>query len=123
MTEWPAMWPMRTARRRRLDPFKAAGGGAGGRGEWSLDLLRTDEESQALFRQRARPVVDRHRAQTSDDVARLRQRYEAPVFGQCRVWDLVLKLGACVDPSDERLWCASQLLHVLQMLEQMEADG
>jgi hypothetical protein len=119
MTECPAMWPMRTARRRRLDPFRTGDGP----GNWSLDLLRTDEEAQAGFRERARPVVCRHRSQTKADVTELRRRYGSPVFGRCRVWDLVLKLGACVDPSDERLWCASQLVHVLQMLEQMEADG
>jgi hypothetical protein len=40
-----------------------------------------------------------------------------------RVWDLLERLAQCIDPSDGRLFGASQLVHVLQMLEAMRADG
>ena len=72
---------------------------------------------------RATKIVERHDAQTADTVAALRARYEAPVFGHVRVWDLLERLAQCIDPSDGRLFGASQLVHVLQMLEAMLADG
>ena len=118
MPECPAVWPTQTPRRPPRDPFAA-----GRPGGWSTDLLETDVEARAGYHERALPVLERHRRQSLDDVEALRRRYAAPVFGRVRVWDLVLMLGACVDPSDERLYSASQLVHVLQMLEQMEADG
>jgi hypothetical protein len=68
-------------------------------------------------------VRDRHVAQTVEDVAALRRKYQAPVFGKVPVWDLVEKLAQCIDPADRRLFCTSQLVHVLQILEEMEADG
>ena len=75
------------------------------------------------FRARARPILERHAAQTLEDVAGLRRKYEQPVFGERRVWDLLDGLPGCIDPTDQRLFCASQHVHVLQMLEAMEADG
>ena len=53
----------------------------------------------------------------------LRRKYEAPALGDMRMWELVELLAQCVDPSDGRLFGASQLVHVLQMLEAMERDG
>lgn len=94
-----------------------------GSNRFSTDLLRHDDEAKAIFRSRAEPILERHRQQTVADIADLRARYGAPVFGLIRVWDLVTMLGGCVDPTDERLHCASQLVHVLQILEQMEVDG
>jgi predicted HD phosphohydrolase len=89
----------------------------------STDLLRTDDENRATYAVEARGVVERHARQTREDVELLRKRYAEPLFGRVRVWELVERLGACVDPSDERLYCASQLVHVRQILDQMEADG
>jgi predicted HD phosphohydrolase len=45
------------------------------------------------------------------------------VFGTVRVWDLVERLASCIDPSDCALFCASQLTHVLQILDAMDRDG
>ena len=89
----------------------------------STDLLRTDDENRATYAVGARRVVERHAGQTREDVELLRKRYAEPLFGRVRVWELVERLGACVDPSDERLYCASQLVHVRQILDEMEADG
>jgi predicted HD phosphohydrolase len=87
------------------------------------ELRRGRDEEQAEFRARAVPILERHNAQDADQVAALRRTYAKPVFGKVRVWDMVERLGSCVDPTDERLYCASQQIHVLQILEAMEADG
>ena len=79
--------------------------------------------AEAAWRAAARPIELRHEAQTEATVAALRQRYEAPILGRVPVFDLIEKLGQCVDPTDCRLFGASQLTHVLQMIEAMDADG
>jgi hypothetical protein len=86
-------------------------------------LLRSDDETRGNFGQRAAPILQRHREQSIEQVKALRAKYARPVFGKVRVWELVERLGSCVDPTDERLFCASQQVHVLQMLEAMEQDG
>jgi hypothetical protein len=88
----------------------------------STDLIRSDDEARAEFAQMAAPVLERHRRQSAETVAELRRRYAKPVFGKVRVWDLIMRLGACVDPTDQRLFCASQLVHVSQILDEMERD-
>jgi hypothetical protein len=80
-------------------------------------------DDQRVWREAAAAIVARHQAQSRDDVLRLRAQYETPVFGDCRVFDLLERLGQCVDPTDCRLYGASQLTHVLLMIEAMEADG
>ena len=71
----------------------------------------------------AEVIMARHEAQTTETVDALRRKYETPVFGEVRVWELVEMLAQCIDPSDGRLFCASQQVHVLQMLDAMERDG
>jgi hypothetical protein len=89
----------------------------------STELLRTEAEWRASFAGGAGPILERHRQQTAESIAGLRKKYAEPLFGHVRVWELVERLGSCVDPTDERLYCASQQMHVRQMLEEMEADG
>jgi predicted HD phosphohydrolase len=79
-------------------------------------------DQRPYYRNGAR-ILRRHAAQTVEDVAALRRKYEAPVFGKVSVWSLVEKLAQCIDPTDGRLFCTSQLVHVLQILAEMEADG
>jgi hypothetical protein len=86
-------------------------------------LRRGAAEEQSEFRARAVPILERHNGQDAGRVAALRRTYAKPVFGKVRVWDMVERLGSCVDPTDERLFCASQQIHVLQILEAMEIDG
>jgi Myo-inositol oxygenase len=86
-------------------------------------LRRGAAEEQSEFRARALPILERHNGQDAGRVAALRRTYAKPVFGKVRVWDMVERLGSCVDPTDERLFCASQQVHVLQILEAMEIDG
>jgi len=75
------------------------------------------------YYQQAGHVRQRHIAQTLEDVAALRRKYSTPVLGTVSVWSLIEKLGQCIDPADGRLFCTSQLTHVLQILEEMESDG
>jgi hypothetical protein len=72
---------------------------------------------------RAVAIEARHDAQTLDDVAALQRKYAAPVFGCVSPWSLVERLGQCIDPTDRRLFGASQQLHVLQIIDAMEAEG
>ena len=71
----------------------------------------------------AAKIIDRHRSQTAETVTALKGRYENAVFGRMRVWDLVEKLALCIDPTDTRLYCASQFVHLQQILAGMERNG
>ncbi len=79
-------------------------------------------EQMTAYFERAQVIEDRHERQDAETVARLRHKYEAPVLGDVRVWELVELLAQCIDPSDGRLFGASQQFHVLQMLDAMEHD-
>jgi hypothetical protein len=89
----------------------------------STELLRTPDQERADYAVGAQAIIERHRRQNREDIELLRKRYEEPLIGKVRVWELIERLGGCVDPSDERLYCASQLMHVRQILDQMDADG
>lgn len=44
-------------------------------------------------------------------------------MGKVSVWTLIEKLAQHIDPSDTKLLCTNQQIHVLQILEGMESDG
>jgi hypothetical protein len=74
------------------------------------------EDAVAIRRAQAR--------QSLETVRLLKAKYESkPLFGRVRVWDMIEKLGQCIDPSDESLYLASQYTHVQQILAGMERDG
>ncbi len=75
------------------------------------------------FRQRAAAIQARHDAQTPGTIAALRRKYGEPVLGRVSPWSLIEKLAQCIDPTDQRLYCASQQMHILQMIDAMEAEG
>ena len=75
------------------------------------------------YAERAQAIDARHQQQTPDDVARLRDKYAAPVFGMVSPWSLVEMLGRCIDPTDQALYGASQQLHVMQVIDAMEREG
>ncbi|HTI50924.1 MAG TPA: inositol oxygenase family protein [Planctomycetaceae bacterium] len=79
--------------------------------------------AERAFHDEARRVYEEHRRQTVESVAALKRKYEQPVFGRMRVWDLIEKLGQCVDVTDYSLCGASQWLHVCQALAAMEQHG
>lgn len=70
-----------------------------------------------------RLITGRHNTQTVADVRRLSEKYSKPILGEVETWDLLMMLGTCVDPTDGALGAASQLIHVLQVLEMMIAEG
>ena len=74
------------------------------------------------FSAQAKAIIERHDTQTVETVQALNRKYAAPVIGTVRVWDLLEMLAGCVDPTDPSLYGASQLIHVLQVLEAMEDD-
>ncbi|MDP9072908.1 MAG: inositol oxygenase [Actinomycetota bacterium] len=80
-------------------------------------------DARAEFAAQAHPILERHRRQQLTSVVALRSRYAQPVFGTVRVWDLIQRLGSCVDPTDQGLYCTSQLMHVRQVIAAMELDG
>lgn len=75
------------------------------------------------FSAQARAITERHDAQTAETVRALDRKYAAPVIGMVRVYDLLEMLAGCIDPTDPSLYGASQLIHVLQVLEAMEDDN
>jgi len=77
----------------------------------------------ASYGETARTIEARHASQTVEAVFALRRKYTTPVIGRVPVWSLIEKLAQCIDPSDEKLYGASQQLHVLQILDGMERDG
>ena len=117
-----------TVRRRDvlLSTVAVAVGGAVGVGG---DLLvrrwmtRGFDADVRAFRDVSREIRMAHARQTAETVARLKQRFEAPVFGKVRVWEMIEKLAQCVDVSDPTLLGASQFVHVKQVLAGMERDG
>jgi hypothetical protein len=95
---------------------------------WGLEVRRRghpapEPPDAQRFRAAAKSIEARHRAQTAETVRELRKKYAAPLFGRVRVWELVERLSQCIDPTDYRLYCANQQVHVLQVLEGMERDG
>jgi hypothetical protein len=85
------------------------------------DSLVSDD--RGTFQERARHILERHRQQTAESVAALKEKYEKPVFGKVDVWDQIEKLAMCVDTTDSSLGGASQFLHVQQALAAMEQAG
>ncbi|MBY0279205.1 inositol oxygenase [Candidatus Binatia bacterium] len=75
------------------------------------------------FRIEAARIETARAQQTADDVRTLKKRYETEVFGRVRMSDLVERLALCIDPSDRRLFCGSQLLHAHQVYAAMQANG
>jgi hypothetical protein len=93
------------------------------RDPFSTSPLHPPDELRVAFADAAAPIIERHRQQSVESIEALKSRYAGPIFGRTRVWDLVERLGCCIDPSDQRLYGASQQMHVLQMISEMEADG
>jgi len=75
------------------------------------------------FIDQARLTYERHLDQTKELVAALNKKYEKPVLGKVGVWNLMERLALCIDPSDSTLYCVSQLVHALQVVDGMERDG
>jgi hypothetical protein len=75
------------------------------------------------FQSGAREIEERQRQQTKEIVQTLKTKYESPILGKFRVWDLIEELALCIDPTDSSLYCTSQYMHVCQIVAGMEEDG
>jgi hypothetical protein len=75
------------------------------------------------FRRNSQAVIERASEQTEADVAALEKKYEQPILGEVSVERLLELLAQIIDPSNTYLYCGSQLVHTLQVLESMEMDG
>jgi hypothetical protein len=83
----------------------------------------TQDEDERGFLEEARRISAGRGRLTAEDESALAESHSAPLFGQMRVWDLVVMLARVIDPTDTSLYCVSQLTHSLQMAEAMQADG
>ena len=101
----------------------AALGGAAAGGLAYRELVPRNRALDREFIDHGNSILKKHYRQTSATVAALKAKYETPVFGKARVWDLIGKLALCVDETDSSLFCTSQFIHVEQVLEGMERDG
>jgi hypothetical protein len=64
-----------------------------------------------------------HAAQTAPEADVLRRKYQQPVFGEIPTWSLFEMMARVIDTADDRLYCTSQEIHMLQVIEAMTADG
>jgi len=84
-------------------------------------------EEQAYWRDKyedeAKRLYRGHFRQTTEISLALRGKYDKPIFGDVYVFDILLKLAECIDPTDTELYCVDQLVHTLQVAEGMERDG
>ncbi len=85
--------------------------------------FQTPPSHIARFEHMATEIYDRHWLQTVETVSALKQKYEKPAFGEVKVWDMIPNLAQCVDATDRKLCCTNQLIHVQQIVWQMEKDG
>lgn len=75
------------------------------------------------FHKNSKSILEAHNQQTIEKVKYLKEKYREPVIGKVYVWDLMKDLALCIDPTDPALYCVSQLVHTLQVVEAMENDG
>lgn len=126
----PIVGRMAKARLSRRELLVAgAAAAASGMAGWSADRWTGHQRGpsapppgEKAFRDEARRIKELHRGQTRDDVTALKTRYESPVLGKMRVWNMIEDLGRCVDASDTSLLCTSQWVHVQQVLAGMQRD-
>ncbi len=87
---------------------------------------RVAEQNQRFYEIYARDAAAiraGHAAQTSAEAAALRKKYLQPVFGEVSTWSLFEMMARVIDTADDRLYCTSQEVHMLQVIEAMAADG
>ena len=79
---------------------------------------------RALLKQAKKIKIEQRRQkQSAETIAHLKAKYENPIFGRMDVWELIEKMAYCIDTTDSRLGCASQLTHVQQAIAAMESEG
>ncbi len=87
---------------------------------------RTAEQNRRfyeIYTRDAAAIRARHAAQTTAEAAALRRKYQQPVFGEIPTWSLFEMMARVIDTADDRLYCTSQEIHMLQVIEALHADG
>lgn len=79
--------------------------------------------SREAFEANARRILAERERQTIETVSALKAKYEHPILGRFDVWDLVERMGRCVDITDGSLGGVSQWMHVVQALAAMKEHG
>ena len=87
------------------------------------DAVSADPRGYREFSLRASEIKRRHDAQTPEIVAQLARKYEKPIIGEVEVYRLLELLAQCIDPSNRVLFCASQLTHTLQVMDELKLNG
>lgn len=87
---------------------------------------RLNEQTRLFYEtytREAAAIRASHAAQTAAEAAALRLKYRKPVFGEIRTWSLFEMMARVIDTADDRLYCTSQEIHMLQVIEAMQAEG
>jgi hypothetical protein len=110
-----------------LGAAAVAGGLAGFGSGYSLPRLisrkaQPNPPGGRRFKARKKAILELHNQQTPEAIERLKERYQNPIFGKTKIWDLIEKLALCVDPTDDSLYSASQYVHIQQTVAAMERD-
>jgi Myo-inositol oxygenase len=87
---------------------------------------RIQEQSRRfyeIYTREAAAIRAHHAAQAAPEAAALRLKYQQPVFGEIPTWSLFTMMAQVIDTADDRLYCTSQEIHMLQVVEAMAADG
>ena len=87
------------------------------------ELNSIDQTPHEKFRRGTEPILERRAQQTVDDVHALQRKYEAPVFGEIAMWDVVNMLAHVIDRADPFLMNVSQEVHTLQVVEGLIDEG
>jgi len=92
---------------------------------YKLNRVKNDDNYlyRDEFHSKGNIIYKAHYQQTVENVKFLKDKYKEPVFGKIHVFELIKDLAQCIDPTDNSLYCVSQLVHTLQVVEAMEKDG
>jgi len=105
----------------------AAGMAIGYQHHDNLEVLK-DEISGAGsgrfdFHMRSRAIRRAHNQQTPEKISSLKRKYKKQSGSREQVWTLIEKMSQCIDLTDPTLYCTSQLVHIQQILAEMDAKG
>lgn len=91
---------------------------------WPLERVEAQNRRfYELYAREAAAIRSGHAAQTIVQAGALRRKYQQPVFGEIPTWSLFEMMAQVIDTADDRLYCTSQQIHMLQVIEAMAADG
>lgn len=91
---------------------------------WTTERIQEQNRRfYEIYKRDAAAIRARHAAQTATEADTLRRKYQQPVFGEIPTWTLFEMMARVIDTADDRLYCTSQEIHMLQVIEAMASDG